>query len=235
MLTVSALTGHFRSIIIFTIIILVHELGHFLTAYFLRWDIKRIDIYPYGGCSLFNNDINVPLWQETLVLIMGPLTQIIFIYSLKYFIDYSNLNIFKCYSNWILMFNLLPIYPLDVGKLVQLVLCKLLSYYHACKFTTYFSWFSFSIILLFSTFFYFQFILLFILIILGVTLFKEIKKMPFYYQRFLLERYTKEYNFSKIKKVDKPTQMKRDTIHIISNLPEKEYLTKYLRGYPMTI
>ena len=162
---------------------------------------------------------------------MGPLTQVVFIYLLKYFIDYSNLVVFERYSNWILIFNLLPIYPLDGGKLIQLVLCKFVSYYLSCKIIIYFSWFFFSSLLLFSTIFHFQFILLFILLVLGITLFKEIKKMPFYYQRFLLERYTKEYKFSKIKKISNLTQMRRDRIHMISNLPEKDYLKRYMESY----
>ena len=86
-LLLSALTGYFRSIIIFSIIILVHELGHFLTAYLLGWKCIRIDLYPYGGCSKFNVDINIPLWEELLVLVMGPLIQLIFVYIISKFVD----------------------------------------------------------------------------------------------------------------------------------------------------
>lgn len=158
---------------------------------------------------------------------MGPITQIIFIYIIKYFVDNSNYILFERYSRWILYFNMLPVYPLDGGKLINLILCRFISYYKAFQITIYTSYFLFlscffTIILL-----NFNLILFLIFFLLGITLFKEIKKSLLYYQRFLYERYINNYHFKKIKKITKLNEMKRDTIHIISNIPEKEYLHMY--------
>jgi len=223
----SAITGHFRSIIIFTIIILIHELGHFLAALSLRWNVKKIEIYPYGGCSKFDVDINIPIWEELIVLIMGPITQLIFIYLLQYFIDYNNMIMFDRYSRWILCFNLLPIFPLDGGKFVQLFLCRLTSYYQSCQITLYLSHFFlislFTCILIYNH----NFILILILLVLFITLLKEIKQSSYYYQRFLLERYLNDYHFRRKKNIKDIKKMKRDTTHIISNILEKDYLKQY--------
>ena len=196
-------------------------------ARILGWKCIRITLYPYGGCSQFDVDINIPLWQELLVLIMGPITQIVFIYIIKYFVDTSNYILFEKYSRWILYFNMLPIYPLDGGKLINLILCRFISYYYAFQITIYISYFLFLSCFLTIIFFNFNLVLFLIFILLGVTLLKEMKKSLLYYQRFLYERYLNDYSFKRIKKIEKLKEMKRGTFHMISNVSEKEYLHKY--------
>ena len=106
-LSISLITGHFRNIIYFTSIIFIHELGHSITGIILGCKLNRIEIYPYGGCSKLEHDINIRLYKELLILIMGPITQIIFVYLINYFkIDVN--KYFYSYSNYILIFNLLP-------------------------------------------------------------------------------------------------------------------------------
>lgn len=202
-----------------------------MTASILRWECKNITIYPYGGCSNFSVDINIPLWQELLVLIMGPVTQIIFIYIIKYIVDSSNYLAFKEYSNLIIMFNMLPIYPLDGGRLLNIVLSFFISFYKSYQITIYFSFFIYINCILISICFYFNILLLIIEIVLGISLIKEIRNSTYYYQKFLLERYYNSYNFSKIIMINRLQDMKRDFYHIISGLPEKEYLKRIIEGF----
>ena len=58
---ISLLTGHFRNLFYFTLIIIIHELGHSLMGLLLKFNFKRIEIYPYGGCSKLEYDINTSL------------------------------------------------------------------------------------------------------------------------------------------------------------------------------
>ena len=131
---------------------------------------------------------------------MGPLTQIIFVYILSFYIDNSNLVLFNYYNRLILLFNMLPIYPLDGGKLLNIVIN------------------------------YFNLILFIIFLLLGIMLIKEFKKAPFYYQRFLLERYINNYFFSRIKNIKSIENMKRDNYHFIRGISEKEYLRIYFNS-----
>ena len=114
------LTAHIHSFIEFSIIIFVHEMGHVLTALLFKWNISKIVILPYGMITFFKDNLTKPIYQELLILIMGPLFQIIF-------------NIFykSSYSNFILFINLLPIYPLDGSKLFFLLCNKIVSYYNS--------------------------------------------------------------------------------------------------------
>ena len=55
---------------------MVHESGHFLGAKILRIKEAKICLYPFGGISKIDSQINIPLKDELLILIMGPLFQI---------------------------------------------------------------------------------------------------------------------------------------------------------------
>ena len=74
---ISFLTGQFKTIIIYMLLIIIHELGHFLAAKLFNWKVDKIYIYPLGGVTKFNENINKPLIEEFLITIMGPIFQII--------------------------------------------------------------------------------------------------------------------------------------------------------------
>ena len=196
----------------------------------LNLNLKRIEIYPYGGCSKLEYDINTPLLKEFLVLIMGPIFQILFlgiIYCLK--IDVP--NYFYTYNYFILMFNLLPIYPLDGGRLLHLLLCILVSYHKSLKKILYFSYFIFMIIFLYFILFKKNLLIFLIFSLLGFQILKEIKNVDYYFQKFLMERYLKIYTFSKIKQIKNIKDMKRDYYHFFTSnykvIDEKQALSKY--------
>ena len=87
----------------------------------------KIYLYPLGGISKFNMDQNISLLKEFLILIFGPIFQIFAYLLLKRLLpQYENIIIVYHYS--ILIFNLLPIYPLDGGKLVNLFLSSVFSF-----------------------------------------------------------------------------------------------------------
>ena len=64
--------------LLYLLLIIVHELGHFFTAKYFNWEIDKIYIYPLGGLTKFKTLINKPLKEELLVTIMGPIFQILF-------------------------------------------------------------------------------------------------------------------------------------------------------------
>lgn len=209
------LTGLFRQFSIFFGLLFIHECGHFLTGYFLGWKLDKIYFYPYGGYSKFITKVNQPLWQEFFVLIMGPLFQCLgYFVFLQIFTRTQDLTLLSNYHYGILIFNLLPIYPLDGGKLLSLILSFFQPYLKSLKIT-----FFFSFLVLFFLFFFsirelYQTNLLFLTILLFSKLLEENKKKDYYYQRFLLERYLEPIPFRRRKIVSNIKEMYRDRKHL---------------------
>ena len=170
-LSISFITGHFRNIMYFTTIILIHELGHSITSVILGIKLNRIVLFPFGGLSILEYSINLSLIKELLILVMGPVTQIVFTYLIYYLkIDVS--YYFYTYSMFILIFNLIPIYPLDGGKLINVFLSFFLPFYKSLKITYYLSYFIYISLVFMTIIYYRNLILILIIISLGIELIK---------------------------------------------------------------
>lgn len=188
----SFFSAKFKSIILFMGLILFHELGHLLTAKLFNWKIDKIYIYPLGGLTKFNDLINKPLHEELLVTIMGPIFQIIISIVLSK-IDQDIMN----YNKLLLTFNLLPITPLDGGKLLN----SLISYFLPYKVTlNIVIKISYIIYLLFNYYILFNIKSLFFVIVSILLIFKikeEEKSKSYYFDKFLLERYLYIFKYKK--------------------------------------
>lgn len=209
---ISFFTGHFKGFLDFSLIIIVHEFGHILMALIYGWKIERVLLLPFGALTVFNEDINRPLKEEFLILIMGPIFQIIF-----------NVFHYNSYSNLILLFNLLPIYPLDGSKLLNVILNKFISFKKSHLITVYISFLCILCLIV-----KWQFNLVFLLII-GFILKKAIYEYQNHeniFNRFLLERYMKDFKFRKIKKIHSldVQKMHRDYRHLFYD--GKKYVTE---------
>ena len=232
---ISLLTAHFSNLFYFTIIIFIHELGHSITGIILGLKLKRIEIYPYGGCSKLEYDINLPLYKELLVLIMGPLVQIIFTY-LVYYLRIDIKDSFFFYSKLILLFNLIPIYPLDGGRIINILLSYIISFYKSLNITYKLGYFIYTTLIFIIVINRINNLFLYlILITLGIDLYKEINKGNIIFKKFLLERYLNKYKFKKNKNINSIYKMKRDYYHnfCIKNriISESIYLEKIFTFY----
>lgn len=224
----SFFASYFNIIIISAILLLVHECGHFFTAYLLNWNVDKIIFYPYGGVSKFTHDINCPLKEELIVLLMGPIMQVVCYYILikiPYFSNYQDVINIINYN--LILFNLLPIYPLDGGRIVQIVICYLTSYRLSFKIIYLISFVLLSIIT-FNFFYKPSINILLIIILLILKLIKEKSSVNYYLERFILERYLHRYKFKKSKIVKRTKDFKRDYHHLVKidnrYFLEEEYL-----------
>ncbi len=176
-------------------------------------EVEKIYIYPLGGISKFFMDFNLSFKKEFLILITGPLCQLIGAFLLLSFLPHYS-DIIKIYNFNILLFNLLPIYPLDGGKLVNLVLCNFLSF----KRSYYLSFFIGYVIVFFiflkniSTL---KINLIFVVLFLMYKLTKEYKNINYYFEKFLLERYLNNYTFNDTKIIKNINNMYKNKNHLI--------------------
>ena len=169
--------------------------------------------------------------EEFLVLIFGPIFQIIGTFILILFINKSG-DILKIinYSISILIFNLLPIYPLDGGRLLNLFFNKFLAFKKSfiLSIITAFLIIISIIVLSIRNNIKLNIILIFIFVLTKII--EEYKKRKYYYNKFLLERYINNYDFKKYKNISNIDDMMRDKKHVfyINNryITEKQLLQK---------
>ena len=210
------MSGLFKNIICFSSIIFVHELGHFLVAKVLGWRVDKIYFYPYGGYTKFNDDLNKPKIEELFIMIMGPVFQILYFFLLKNFLSINDFVMFNNYHCSILFFNLLPIYPLDGGKLLNIIFNYFKSFRSCFKLTIIISY-----LLSFLGIIFFlykginvslSFFMVVVMLICKLT--EEAKKEKFYFNKFLLDRHLNNYKFNKIKVIKGINSMSRDYKHV---------------------
>ncbi|WP_400242634.1 M50 family metallopeptidase [Niallia sp. JL1B1071] len=194
-IAIGVMTAHFYELCLLFMIILIHELGHAFAAAFFSWRIKKISLLPFGGVAEMDEHGNRPLLEEAIVIISGPIQHIwlvglgFLLWQGEIFTD-SLYQSFIQYNIMIFFFNLLPIWPLDGGKLLFLLFSLKKSFPKSHKFTLYFSIFGVSIFLLtviikMPTNLNAWIIISFLLF----SIFYEWKQRRFLFMRFLLERY----------------------------------------------
>lgn len=210
----SFLAGYFEYTFLTIIIIIVHEMGHFLTGYFLKLKVKEISLFMFGGVTIFDEDLNLNIFKELLVVVMGPVVQMLF-YMLVYYLytkGFVSVNTMKKVStiNLILLeFNLLPILPLDGGKILNNILDLILSYDLAHKVSLAVSFLALPLVFLFDN----KLIIILVVISLLVRLFEEINWHKFRINKLLLERKLKGIKFKKVREFKSLTKVKRNVTY----------------------
>ncbi|MDD4110783.1 MAG: M50 family metallopeptidase [Clostridia bacterium] len=116
------LTGYSSIILPYLIAIILHELGHAFVAKKLGYRLDKIWILPFGACLSFEEFSFNPK-DEIKIAFAGPLVNIFLIlgtmalwwfYPITYVYSYT----FALANFSIAIFNLLPSYPLDGGRIL---------------------------------------------------------------------------------------------------------------------
>lgn len=118
------------------IIVVIHELGHYTAAKLMKWRIRRISLWVFGGVMETDEHASKPIKQELMITLAGPLQHVwihflILACSSYDILPESVITTGLQYNTTILFFNLLPIWPLDGGKLLQLFLSSILPFRRA--------------------------------------------------------------------------------------------------------
>ena len=224
---ISFLSGYFQYIYILLLIIFIHEFGHFFISNLINIKANKIIIYPFGGLTIYDSDLNLNTNKELVSLLGGITFQLLF-YFLVVIIHNNNLmthnvfNIIKRINIILISFNFLPILPLDGGRLLNILLDKIFPYRLSNKLTLIVS------ILFLGLFIMYKrtilSILLFVFLLKEIIL--EINNIDNKYMTFLFERYKNNYSFKKIKRINNLNKFKRDYYHIINGVTERKYLSK---------
>lgn len=228
-------TGLIKNIMLIYLIVIVHELGHIFIIKVLGYKVISVDIYPSGGITKIAKPINTKISHDLVIAVFGVLFQVLLyllfylLYSFSY-IRSSTYELFVSYNTTILIFNALPIVPLDGYQFLRGIseifwpfkqafkISFIISLVSGLMFLTYHQLFSLNNYLIVSFLIY--------------KLFLEFKNFKYQHERFLLERYLYDFPYRTIKneKEINLDRLKKDTYHyFLSNrkyLSEKKVLAK---------
>lgn len=194
LLLILFLTGYINIGLIIFFIVFIHEMGHVLIAKLFKYRILKVTIYPFGGITVLEKDLNTPTNIELLIALGGIIAQLIIIILIN-IIDinmYWKTLIIK-YNFSIMIFNLIPIIPLDGSAILGSIINKMCSFKK-----TYFIQIIISIlcIIIYMIVNYWLALNNYLIIILFIyKTYEKVKNYKYIHNRFLLERYLKNYNF----------------------------------------
>lgn len=129
----SVVTGQFLEVITLFVLVLIHELGHVSVARSCGWRMSGIQLLPFGGVAHTDEWGTVPAREEIAVALAGPfhnVMMVLFGYAFYRMGWWSEewMRYFVRGNALMAGFNLLPIYPLDGGRILQALLSYHLSY-----------------------------------------------------------------------------------------------------------
>lgn len=207
---IAIITGLFREFLTFILIILLHELGHILGGLLCKIYPKQINIYPFGGLTIFNMKVNTSSLKELFIALSGPLFQIFTFFLFKSYFDFY----FVKYNLFLIVFNLLPIYPLDGSKIINCCFNLFLSFKHSFFLMIYISFFSLSLFLLFLFFHHSSFVWLLLISLLLQKIIEYLNNYGYLFNQFLWERYNYKLHFKREKFINKASEMHKGYRHL---------------------
>jgi stage IV sporulation protein FB len=192
----AVLTGQFAQLLTLFLIVIIHEFGHMVVARYYNWRITEMTILPFGGVVQIDSPGKEDPKEELLIALAGPMSNLFMIgiallmgwfdiwkTEWVYFFTYGNAAI-AC-------FNLLPVYPLDGGRILQVFLSMIFPFRKAILVSLYSG---ICILLLLLSLSWFNIVLgvqLWIIIpYLFFMIFLEIKQLPYRFLKFLLARHS---------------------------------------------
>lgn len=254
---ISILTGTFVQLFIILVIVIIHELGHFFAARLFGWQIDKIMLWAFGGILQTDEYTTRPIKEEIIVTLCGPLQHVL-VFCLAYLLYWSIglpaslLEEIIHFNLIILLFNLLPIYPLDGGRICFALLSAGLPYRQAYRSVLFFSLIVAIALVLLQLYLYpFTFTATLLLLFLIIELMKYRRNEFYTFIQFLLYRYYVPQTHYKLNKIDANvddrlielfTYFKRNKYHhlyISSNMHMKEeqalhyYFSKYKHSEPI--
>lgn len=222
------LGGFFKDLVLIFIIVIVHEIGHIIMFKLFDIEIFKCVLYPFGGFTYVENRIHEKFYIKLFCALGGIINQII-LWVLFYFLfknnflNYELYNKFNTYNNFIILFNLLPLIPLDGSKIVLYVLSLLVSFR--------LSYILYILICMISLIIFSLFIFLFklnnivIIVFLFFNLIKCVMEFKYMMNKFYLERILYDHNYNKIIYLDNFTDFKINKYYYINYVDEKKYLS----------
>ena len=230
-ISLSFLCGNYKYIIVFYLIIFIHELGHIFFIKLFNLELISVKFYSFGGIRKYNNLINHNIFKELLISIGGILNQLLLFVAFNILFKYNLINnytynIFINNNISLLLFNLIPIIGLDGEKIIHLLLEYFIPFVIVNNIMIVISIISMLLFLLgcFNN----KINVIFILVFFIYYFINYIKDLKYINNKFYLERYLYDIPYNNIKYINNNNlkNMYQQKYHFFNNIREYDYLKK---------
>lgn len=193
------LCGYIKSILLIYFIIIVHEIGHVLIALLFKRKITSITIYSFGGVTKSSSMINSSLNEDLLIYISGIIFQIVLGLLINFIKPFTPLtmSLFNHYNNIIILFNLIPIIPLDGYLILNNLMNKFIPFYYSLYISLIISLVSILIFIILWK----ENIMIIVFLLYNAIIYN--KNIKIIHNKFMLERYLYRINKKKNKYFNK--------------------------------
>jgi len=136
-LFISIYFGFWQNALIIFFSVLVHELGHSITARLYNIQVLEIQLYPFGGIAYTENISKYGGRTELFIALAGPVISMLIAGAFYFFGRQLSISstVIK-YNMALFLFNLIPALPLDGGSIARNLLLSKYSYKYATKIMT---------------------------------------------------------------------------------------------------
>jgi Zn-dependent protease len=101
------------------LLVLLHEFGHAMAGRYLRFPTHSITLYPFGGIA----QMQIPSEpREAFVAMAGPAVNVALVPVFMALPQYSFCQLLGYYNMALLIFNLVPAFPMDGGRVLRSIL-----------------------------------------------------------------------------------------------------------------
>lgn len=112
----------FEFVIMLVVVLLIHELGHLVGMKLFGYKDVQMLFIPFLGAAVSGHDSDPRAGRRAVVTLMGPVPGIligVILAPIAVQIENPTLHLYAETSIFLNLFNLLPLYPLDGGRILQ--------------------------------------------------------------------------------------------------------------------
>ena len=218
--------GLIKYVLIISIIIMIHETGHITFMLIYNRKINKISILPFGGIIRLDSYISTNIYEDLIISIGGILFQIIFGFIVLN-LDLSYKEQILYYNNLIIIFNMIPVIPLDGEKILKNILELFLPLKKSLICMFYIS--LITLVLIFALNISIIYKNIIVIIFLIISIFRNYNNTPYYMNSFYLERMNHSFLFNKNININKIEQMYKNKNNYMSNECEHTFIKKHFK------